>query len=112
MSCSSRQRAHVDKRLEFTCVTNSAQQTYRGVVVNVHAAIRLAFVLGIRAGLAQPHQAGDFMARWIDDTRIDSTAEELGLRHQQAMMDILFPVTEFTPEEYEHVETQYDEEGG
>lgn len=96
---SSSQRAAVDKRVEFTCVTNSHQQTYKGVVVNVHAAIRLAFVLGARFGMAQPVVAGDFMARWIADHMLDSTPEELAIRHERAMNACVLPL-QFTDEDY------------
>lgn len=106
---SSKQRLAVDKRLEFTCVSNSAQETYKGVVVNVHAAIRLAFVLGARFGLAQPTIAGDFMARWIDDHTLESTPnEEAALRHEKAMRACVYPL-QFTPDEYEHIDPNADE---
>jgi hypothetical protein len=105
---STRQRLHVDKRVEFTCVTNSQQATYKGVVINVHAAIRLAFVLGARFGLAQPTVAGDFMARWIADHTLDSDTDELAERHQRAMLACVYPLA-FAPEDYEHMEGDSDE---
>lgn len=108
---SSKQRKDVDQRVEFTCVSNSQQQTYKGHVINVHAAIRLAFVLGTRFGLAQPTIAGDFMHRWIADHLLDSSAEELALRHERAMQACTFPLG-FTAEEYEHLDlTEGDEDG-
>lgn len=102
---SSRQRAHVDKRVEFTCVSNSHQKTYRGVVINVHATIRLAFILGVRFGLAQPTQAGDYMHRWLADHLLDSTVEELAERHQRAMLECVYPL-QFTDDEYDHIEPE------
>lgn len=106
---SSRQRAAVDQRVEFTCVTNSNQQTYKGVVINVRAALRLAFVLGARFGLAQPTVAGDFMGRWLADHMLDTGPEELGIRHEKAMQACVFPL-QFTPEEYERMKPEDKEE--
>lgn len=100
---SSKQRLDVDKRVEFTCVSNCTQQTYKGVVVNVHAAIRLAFVMGARFGLAQPTIAGDYMQRWIADHTLDSAPEEVGTRHERAMRACTFPL-QYTPEQYEHLD--------
>lgn len=100
---SSKQRKDVDQRVEFTCVSNSDQKTYKGHVINVHAAIRLAFVLGTRFGMAQPTIAGDFMHRWIADHTLDSQPEDVGKRHERAMRACIFPLT-FTPEDYEHIE--------
>lgn len=99
---SSQQRVDVDKRVEFCCVTNSTQDTYRGKVVNVHAAIRLAFVLGARFGLAQPMQAGDFMGQWITDHTLDGTIEELAVRHQRAMLSCVEPL-QYTPDQYQDI---------
>jgi hypothetical protein len=106
---STRQRAHVDKRVEFTCITNSHQQTYKGVTLNIHAAIRLAFVLGTRFGLAQPTVAGDFMARWIADHTLDTNTEELAARHQRAMLACVFPL-QYTSDEYDNMEGDEDDE--
>lgn len=102
---SSKQRDSVDKRIEFACVTNSEQRTYRGVVVNVHAAIRLAFVLGARFGLSQPYIAGDFMAQWIEDHTMDCDAEELATRHHRALMACILPLT-YTPDEFDDMEVE------
>lgn len=98
---STKQCADVDKRVEFTALSNSYQQTYKGVVINVHSAIRLAFVLGARFDMAQPTLAGDYMHRWLHDHRIETTAEELGEKHERAMYAITYPLT-FTAEEYGH----------
>jgi len=100
---SSKQRADVDKRVEFTAVTNAAQQTYKGQVINVHAAIQLAFVLGTRFGLKHPEWAGGYMGRWIADKVMDSSPEEVGRRHEQALHAITFPL-QWLPEEWRELE--------
>jgi hypothetical protein len=105
---STKQVAHVQTRVEFTCVTNSTQDTYQGKVINVRSALRLAFVLGIRFGLKQPSVAGDFMGKWCADHTLDCDARELGERHERALQACIFPLT-FTPEAYERMEGSEDE---
>lgn len=108
MGVSTKQVAHVQQRVEFTCVTNSAQDTYRGKVINTRSALRLAFVMGIRFGLKQPHVAGDFMGAWIAESIMDTDAKELGERHERALQACVYPLA-FTAEEYEHMEGSEDE---
>ena len=75
---SSKQREDVDRRVEYTAISNCHQVTYKGRVLNIHAAIHLAFVLGIRAGMSKPDVVGDYMSRWIHDRTLGATPEEMG----------------------------------
>lgn len=108
---SSKQRVSVDRRLEATCLAAAKQDTYRGVVVNLHSAIRLAFVLGVRAALAHPHIMGAYMGRYITDHTLESDSEDVGVRHQHAMHVIVQPLM-YTADEFEHIsEEEVTDEG-
>jgi len=109
VTVSSKQREDVDKRVQYTALTNAKTATPLGGAVNVYAAIHLAFVLGIRMGIAHPNLAGDYMHRWIADhverigTGIEPTT--VGQRHEQAIHAIAFPLM-WTPEEWQELEGQ------
>jgi hypothetical protein len=109
---SSKQRQSVDKRVGTTCLTNSKQDTFKGVVVNTHAAICLAFSLGIRAGLASPYLAAEYMARYIADHTMPDDETDLGVLHERAMRAIIRPLT-YTAEEFENMtEVEVDDDEG
>lgn len=102
---SSRQREDVEKRLEYTVVHNSQQPTPDGQrhVINVRAAIQLAFALGIRAGMSHPDVIGDYMGRWITDRTLQTTPKQVAERHEQALHGIMFPL-QWTPDEWDELE--------
>jgi len=104
-------REDVDRRVEYTAISNCHQVTYKGKVLNIHAAIHLAFVLGIRAGMSKPDVVGDYMSRWIHDRTLDATPEEMGRRHEKAIHAILFPL-QWTADEWDELEgnTQEDDD--
>ncbi len=106
---SSKQREDVDKRVQYAALTNSATQTPVGRIVDVYAAIHLAFVLGVRMGMAHPNLAGEYMHRWITDHTTDMHAgvepTTVGQRHEQAIHGIVFPLL-WTPEEWQELEKE------
>lgn len=91
MYVTTKQREEVDKRINFVCITNSTQRTENGErVINVHACIAVAFMLGARFGIAHPNQAGDYMARWLGDFSTDTGTA--GLNHERAMAQAIRPI--------------------
>lgn len=110
---SSKQRQEVDNRIEHYVGTQCATATFNNqVIVNPRSAIQLAFVLGIRMGMAHPNLAGEYMHRWLHDRRIESSAEELGGNHERVMHGIAYPLM-YTPEEWdEMVRKEEEEEAG
>ncbi len=106
---SSKQREDVDKRVQYAALTNSVTQTAVGRIVDAPAAVRLAFVLGVRMGMAHPNLAGDYMHRWITDHTTSTHAgvepATVGQKHEQAIHGIMFPLM-WTPEEWQELEKE------
>lgn len=95
MTVTQRQLREVERRLEFTVITNNEQQTYAGShVINGRAAIMLAFVLGTRFGMAYPVVAGSYMAAYLREHGEGGVPiEEMGTRHERAMQSIVYTAT-------------------
>jgi hypothetical protein len=75
---------------------------YKGrVIVNPLSAIQLAFVLGIRFGLAYPNQAGDYMGAFLREHKGDEQTEDLAIRHQHTVVSCTAPLLDPTWSEHD-----------
>lgn len=98
---SSRQVDAVEKRVELAAVTNSVTADQS---INFNQAIRLAFVLGTRFGIASPYVAGDFLGAWtLENAKVTDDIAEFGQRYELAMRACIWPLT-MTDDEYQKTE--------
>lgn len=100
MAITAKQLRAVDDRVEYITITNSTRSDYPGQRnINVRAAIRMAFVLGARFGVAHPTIASDYMKRWLQEYIPDDDVAPL--RHQTAMLNCIRPITHYMDDEEE-----------
>lgn len=99
MGVTAKQLRQVDDRVEYVTITNSTRPNPHGHTINVRAAIRMAFVLGTRFGVAHPTIAGDYMQRWLQEYIPNDDVAPL--RHQTAMMNCIRPLTNYNEDEEE-----------
>lgn len=83
----------VTNRVEVVVAQNTHQQNYKQErIINVRAAIELAFMLGTRFGVAHPYLAGDYMGRWFNERHLTSSTEEIAARHTEVLEQCLLPI--------------------
>jgi len=105
VTISSRQVDAVEKRVEFAAVTNSVTADNS---INFNQAIRLAFVLGTRFGIASPYVAGNFLGAWAqENAKVTDDIPEFALRYELAMRACIWPLT-MTDDDFSKTEGQQE----